>query len=133
MTVAADLLFVYGTLMRGFPLHRLLDGRARYAGQRRVAARLFDLGTYPASVPDAGGSVRGELYQVMDPALWATLDSVEGAQYHRREVIVRSEDGRGLAACIYWYVGSLDRGVPIPGGDYRAHSPAQSIHHQRAC
>jgi hypothetical protein len=35
-----------------------------------------------------------------------------------------------MAACIYWYTGPLDRGVPIPGGDYRAHAPATSIYHQ---
>ena len=29
---------------------------------------------------------------------------------------------------MYWYVGPLDRGVPIPGGDYRAHAPAKSIY-----
>ena len=64
------------------------------------------------------------------PALWTVLDSTEGPQYHRREVTVRSEDGRDLAACIYWYTGALDRGVPIPSGDYRAHAPATSIYHQ---
>ena len=64
------------------------------------------------------------------PTLWAVLDSAEGPQYHRREVTVRSEDGRDQAACIYWYIGPLDRGVPIPGGDYRAHAPATSIYHQ---
>ena len=37
-------------------------------------------------------------------------------------------DGREVTAFIYWYVGPLDRGVPIPGGDYRAHAPARSIH-----
>ncbi len=58
------------------------------------------------------------------------LDSAEGPQYHRRVVTVRSEDGRELAASIYWYIGPLDRGVPIPGGDYRAHAPATSIYHQ---
>jgi gamma-glutamylcyclotransferase (GGCT)/AIG2-like uncharacterized protein YtfP len=124
------LLFTYGTLMRGFRLHRLLDGRAAYLGRGQVSARLIDLGSYPGAVPDTGGALHGEVYRLTDPALWAVLDSTEGAQYHRREVIVRSEDGRELAASMYWYVGPLDRGVPIPGGDYRAHAPATSIHHQ---
>src|SRR5207244_12601202 len=64
------------------------------------------------------------VYRVTDPALWGTLDSAEGPQYHRREVTVRSEDGRDRAAWIYRYIGPLDRGVPIPSGDYRAHAPA---------
>jgi len=123
-------LFTYGTLMRGFRLHRLLDGRARYLGPGQVTGRLVDLGSYPGALPDPVGVVHGEVYRVDDPALWAALDSAEGGQYHRREIIVRGGDGRELAACIYWYIGPLDRGVPIPGGDYRAHAPATSIYHQ---
>ncbi len=125
-----DLLFTYGTLMRGFRLHRLLDRRAVYLGPGQVAGRIVDLGSYPGAVPDRGGRLQGEIYRVADPALWGALDSAEGPQYHRREITVRSEDGRDQAACIYWYIGPLDRGVPIPGGDYRAHAPATSIYHQ---
>jgi gamma-glutamylcyclotransferase (GGCT)/AIG2-like uncharacterized protein YtfP len=123
-----DLAFVYGTLMRGFPLHRLIEGRAEYGGNGMVAARLFDLGAYPAAVPDPRGAVAGEVYRLRESGLWRVLDSVEGPQYHRDEVRVRMADGREVAAFIYWYVGPLDRGVPIPGGDYRAHAPARSIH-----
>ena len=128
--MAESLLFTYGTLMSGFCLHRLLTERAQYVGRGRVPGRIIDLGPYPGALPDAAGTLHGEIYRVLDPALWPVLDSAEGAQYHRREVIVRSEDGRELAACIYWYIGPLDRGVPIPGGDYRAHAPATSIYHQ---
>lgn len=125
-----DLLFTYGTLMRGFRLHRLLAGRAEFLARGQVRARIVDLGSYPGAVPAAGAVLDGEVYRVVDPALWALLDSAEGPQYHRRVVAVRSEDGRELAASIYWYIGPLDRGVPIPGGDYRAHAPATSIYHQ---
>ena len=122
--------FVYGTLMRGFPLHRLIEGRAEYRGQGMVAARLLDLGSYPAAVRDAHGVVIGEVYRLRDTRLWRVLDSAEGPQYHRGEVEVRMADGRAVTAFIYWYVGPLDRGMPIPGGDYRAHAPARSIHHK---
>lgn len=124
------LLFTYGTLMRGFRLDRLLTGRAEFLTRGKVSARIIDLGSYPGAVPDPAATIYGEVYRVADPALWTALDSAEGPQYHRREVTVRSEDGRGLAASIYWYIGPLDRGVPIPGGDYRAHAPAMSIYHQ---
>ncbi|MGH7402957.1 MAG: gamma-glutamylcyclotransferase family protein [Candidatus Rokuibacteriota bacterium] len=127
---SADLLFTYGTLMRGFRLHRLLEGRAEYVARGEVRARIIDLGSYPGAIPDAVGTLHGEVYRVLDTGLWAVLDSAEGAQYHRREVTVRSEDGRELAASIYWYIGPLDRGVPVPGGDYRGHAPATSIYHQ---
>jgi gamma-glutamylcyclotransferase (GGCT)/AIG2-like uncharacterized protein YtfP len=128
--MAADLLFAYGTLMRGFPLHRLLESRAEYVGRSQVAARLFDLGGYPGAVRDPTGVVLGELYRIATPALWTALDSAEGPQYHREEVAVQMPDGGVAAACIYWYRG-VHRGVAIPGGDYRAHAPAQSIHHPR--
>ena len=124
------LLFTYGTLMRGFRLHRFLDGRAEFLTRGQVRARVVDLGSYPGAVPDTSAALHGEVYRVASPTLWAVLDSAEGPQYHRREVTVRSEDGHELAASIYWYIGPLDRGVPIPGGDYRAHAPAMSIYHQ---
>lgn len=127
---AEPLLFVYGTLMRGFPLHALLAGRADYLGEGDVAGLLFDLGSYPAAVRGAGHRVRGELYRLRDPALWRALDSAEGSQYHRGEVEVGMAGGGQVTACIYWYAGPLGRAIPIPGGDYRAHAPAKSIHHR---
>lgn len=128
MQAGGDRVFVYGTLMRGFPLHRLIEGRSEYGGRGTVAARLLDLGTYPAAVPDRHCMVAGELFRLADIGLWRVLDSAEGPQYHRGEVVVRMADGHEVTAFIYWYVGPLDRGVPIPGGDYRAHAPARSIH-----
>ena len=116
--------------MRGFPLHHLLKGQAEYMGRAEARARLLDLGSYPGAVADRDGFVRGEVYRVARPALWAKLDSVEGPQYHRREHTVRMADGSEVTAFIFWYVGPLDRGVPIPDGDYRAHAPARSIHHR---
>ncbi len=122
-----DLLFAYGTLMRGFALHGLVEGRAEYVGPGRIEAQLFDLGLFPAAVP-AHGTVVGEVYRIAEAGLWAVLDSAERPQYHRGEVTVRMPRGGAAPAFIYWYRGPL-RGVPIPGGDYRAHAPAQSIHH----
>ena len=127
---AEPLLFVYGTLMRGYPLHALLEGRSALVGEGVVPGLLFDLGRYPAALPGEGASIRGEVYRLDDAALWRTLDSAEGSRYHRGEVGVRMAGGGQVTACVYWYVGPLDRAVPIPGGDYRAHVPARSIHHR---
>jgi gamma-glutamylcyclotransferase (GGCT)/AIG2-like uncharacterized protein YtfP len=127
---AEPLLFVYGTLLRGFPLHALLEGRADSVGEGEVAGLLFDLGRYPAALRDGGGLIRGEVYRLKAPGLWRALDSAEGSRYHRGEVGVRLAGGRQVTACIYWYVGPLCRAVPIPGGDYRAHAPARSIYHR---
>jgi gamma-glutamylcyclotransferase (GGCT)/AIG2-like uncharacterized protein YtfP len=114
--------------MEGFSLHRLLAQRARRVGTGQVAGRLFDLGAYPGAVSDADGRIVGEVYEIGAPALWTVLDSAEGPQYHRGEVGVRMDDGAERVAFIYWYRGPL-RGILIPGGDYRAHAPARSIHH----
>ena len=128
--MASELLFVYGTLMRGYGLHRLLAGRAAYLGEGKVQGFLFDLGAYPAALPGAGSHVRGEVYRLADPELWQALDSAEGSQYHRGEVGVRLASGGEVTASIYWYVAPLGGAVPIPGGDYRAHAPARSIYHR---
>jgi gamma-glutamylcyclotransferase (GGCT)/AIG2-like uncharacterized protein YtfP len=122
------LAFVYGTLMRGFPLHRLIEARADFEGTGTVPGRLVDLGVYPGAVPDRDGIVAGEVYRLRDSDILRVLDSVEGPQYHRGEVRVRMAGGREVTAFIYWFVGPLGRGVPIPGGDYRAHAPARCIH-----
>ena len=127
---AEPLLFVYGTLMRGFRLHALLEGRADSVGEGEVAGLLFDLGRYPAALRDGGGVIRGEVYRLTDPGLWLALDSAEGNQYHRGQVGVRLAGGGQVTACIYWYVGPLQGAVPIPGGDYRAHAPVKSIYHR---
>ncbi len=125
---APALLLVYGTLMRGFALHHLLEGRASFVGDGALRGRLYDLGAYPGAVPGDDGLIHGEVYRVLEPALWSVLDSAEGAQYHRREASVTIKGSGVRAAFVYWYAGPLGRAVPIPDGDYRAHAPARSIH-----
>ena len=116
--------------MRGFALHALMTELAEWVGEGSAAGRLLDMGRYPGAIPDDRAVIRGEVYRLRSSEHWTALDSAEGPQYHRREVTVRTEDGHELAASIYWYIGPLDRGVPIPGGDYRAHAHAMSIYHQ---
>lgn len=125
---STDLLFVYGTLMRGFPLHHVLAGGTACVGAGWIQGRLVDLGAYPAAVSDAGARVHGELYRVTRAALWRVLDYAEGPQYDRRQTTVRLDGGGAASAFVYWYRGPLDRSVPITGGDYRTHAPARSIH-----
>jgi gamma-glutamylcyclotransferase (GGCT)/AIG2-like uncharacterized protein YtfP len=114
--------------MRGFPLHHMLTGGAAFLGRAAVSARLLDLGRYPAAVPDRASIVRGELYRIDDPSLWAKLDSAEGPQYHREETRVRLAREREAVAHVYWFTGPLGGAVPIPDGDYRMHGPARSLH-----
>ena len=77
MKVVAHLLFAYGTLMRGFPFHRLIAGRCEFIGEGSVNGSLLDLRTYPGAVPDDSETVQGEVYRLLSPQLLATLDREE--------------------------------------------------------
>ena len=59
----ADLVFFYGTLMAGFERrHRAgIDAKLTFRGRGTIHAALFDLGLYPAAVPDPdrGSAGRG--------------------------------------------------------------------------
>ena len=127
---ADELLLAYGTLMRGFRLHALLERRATYLGEASTSGLLFDLGSYPAALKSATGTIHGEVYRLTDPDLLRALDSAEGSQYHREQAGIELASGGTVWAYVYWYVGPLEGAVPVPGGDYRAHAPARSIHHR---
>jgi gamma-glutamylcyclotransferase (GGCT)/AIG2-like uncharacterized protein YtfP len=123
--------------MRGYPLHRVLVGRAAFVGEGRVRGMLLDLGGYPGlvdGVPDATGppragrsrtrpTVKGELYRLDDAELLATLDREEGYNFERLRADVTLADGRRSRAWVYRYRGSRARGTPIPHGDYRRARP----------
>lgn len=129
MRAVADLVFAYGTLMRGFPLHRLIAGRSEFVGPGTVNGLLLDLGDYPGAVPDGSATVHGEVYRLLSSRLVATLDREEGYRpdapsaslYVRRRAAVRMTDGREVTAWTYWYNGPRGRATPIPDGDYRRH------------
>lgn len=112
--------------MRGLPLHGLIAEGATFVGEGVILARLLDMGRYPGAIPDGSARLRGELFRLESDALWRTLDSAEGPQYHRTRVTVEMA-GSQIVAYVYWYHGPLDRGLPVPGGDWRAHAPARSI------
>lgn len=128
-TVAAHL-FVYGTLMRGFELHPLLDG-ATWIGRGTVAGRLHDMGGYPALLVggEREGAVRGEVYRLPeDPRVLARLDVAEGcgrardpAAFARRVRPVRMDSGGELMAWLYVGPPRAARFPRVAGGDYREH------------
>ncbi|MEQ9411068.1 MAG: gamma-glutamylcyclotransferase family protein [Fuerstiella sp.] len=74
------LLFVYGSLKRGFALHDHLRDQI-FLGETSTQPtyRLFDCGPYPAMVKVAANGVRvkGEVFQVSHHCL-TQLDEVEG-------------------------------------------------------
>jgi gamma-glutamylcyclotransferase (GGCT)/AIG2-like uncharacterized protein YtfP len=117
-TEPPDFLFVYGTLMRGQPLHAVLARRARFVARGHVRGRLLSLGPYPGLVVGPA-RVRGELLRVDDPELLAAVDHEEGYNFVRRRAAVTLLDGRRVRAWIYRYCGPRDTATPIPSGDWR--------------
>lgn len=87
--MARVLVFVYGTLKRGWPANQLLAGQ-EFVGPACTESRyrLFDQGSYPCLVEDrhSGLAVRGELWRV-DEMVLPQLDAYEGIYLFRRDRI----------------------------------------------
>lgn len=101
--------FVYGTLKRGFPNHKFLDG-ARLLGLAQTVAAypMLVQGQYfsPALLPEPGQGHRitGELWQV-DEAKLAELDALETTHLptgYIREMIDIERDGVRARAWTYF-------------------------------
>ena len=88
-----SLLFVYGSLMRGFQYNELLSD-AEFVARTRTEPgwTLLDLGRYPGVI--AGSQrIEGELYRLPDTML-AGLDRLEGCPELYRRVTTSLEDAR---------------------------------------
>jgi len=131
-TVVADLVFFYGTLMAGFDRRRRagIDSHLTYIGRGAIRAALFDLGLYPAAVPAPEGVVRGEVYEMTEPAtVLSALDEIEGYRaedpdrslYVRAQTDVRLPDDSQAVAWVYFYNAPLGRALRIASGDYFDH------------
>ena len=128
-SAVVTLVFFYGTLMTGFDRRRRLglDDQLSFRGRGWIRAALFDLGLYPAAVPNSDGKVWGELFEVADPSRVLTaLDEIEGhdvrtpetSLYVRRQVAVRLGDDSDAEAWAYFYNAPLGAAPRIPSGDY---------------
>jgi gamma-glutamylcyclotransferase (GGCT)/AIG2-like uncharacterized protein YtfP len=124
-----ELVFVYGSLMRGFDLHHLMKA-GELLGAGAVDGTLVSLGRYPALV-DAPGRVRGEVYRFDDlAAALDVLDDVEefdpadpeNSVYVRAARQVALDGGSDVIAWVYVYHRDA-AGLPrVSGGDWRAHA-----------
>ena len=100
------LIFVYGSLKRGYGLHHLLE-RQVYCGTVATCPlyRIFDLGTYPGLVDwPEGLAVLGEVYQV-DQECLRKLDDAEGVDqglYARRAVKLQSPFEKVEVSAWFW-------------------------------
>ncbi len=123
--MTADLLFVYGTLMRGYshPMARLLSANADFLGQASCRGRLYKVKHYPGLVLSdaAGETVFGELYRLRAVEdLLREFDMYEACgegfpeptQYVRQILTVTLADGVTREAWTYiynWPVTGLSR------------------------
>ncbi len=123
--MTSDLLFVYGTLMRGYshPMARLLSANADYLGEASCRGRLYKVKHYPGLVEsdDTADVVFGELYRLRAADdLLREFDMYEACgegfaeptQYVRRMLPVTLADGSTSQAWTYiynWPVAALSR------------------------
>jgi gamma-glutamylcyclotransferase (GGCT)/AIG2-like uncharacterized protein YtfP len=111
-----DLLFVYGTLMRGYdhPMSRLLSANAAFEGEATCQGRLHLIRHYPGLVlsGEAADVVHGELYRLREPdALLREFDMYEACgegfaeptEYLRRVLPVTRAEGGAVEAWTYLY------------------------------
>ncbi len=114
--MTSDLLFVYGTLMRGYvhPMAKLLSANADFLGEVSCRGRLYMVKHYPGLVlsDDANEIVHGELYRLREPeALLREFDMYEACgegfpeptQYVRQMLPVALADGSPDEAWTYIY------------------------------
>lgn len=116
-----DVLFVYGTLMRGYdhPMARLLEANADFLGEAQCPGRLYLVRHYPGLVDsnDPADRVHGQLYRLHRPReLLMKLDDYEGcgpdapppAEYRREPRPITTADGTTQQAWVYLYTWPLD-------------------------
>jgi gamma-glutamylcyclotransferase (GGCT)/AIG2-like uncharacterized protein YtfP len=127
-----NLLFVYGTLRRGFCRHHTLRRlRAKSAGRGTIRAKLFNLGEFPGARPSglASALVVGELYALPEAGqAFRILDAVEGIRTHaperslfkRETVDITLADKRRVTAWVYFLNRGLRARRRIVSGDYAA-------------
>jgi gamma-glutamylcyclotransferase (GGCT)/AIG2-like uncharacterized protein YtfP len=126
-----DLLFVYGTLMRGFdhPMARLLDANADFLGEAQTAGRLYLVRHYPGLVDsdEAAERVHGQLFRLRGPSdVLAQLDDYEGCgetaapphEFIRAMRPVTDVTGTVRQAWVYLYNWKLDSLPRIADGRF---------------
>jgi gamma-glutamylcyclotransferase (GGCT)/AIG2-like uncharacterized protein YtfP len=125
-----DLVFVYGTLMRGFdhPMSKLLSNGADFLGEASCQGRLYMVAHYPGLLHsgDAADVVSGELFRLRDvDGLMAALDDYEsiGPEYetptlYLREVVPVTLGDAVVEAWTYIYNRPVDEAKRISSGKF---------------
>lgn len=94
-----ELLFVYGSLKKGFDNHNLIAEYAKRLGRAHTVKKfgMFEdtFGNYPYLIHSPYEKIKGELYSIVRKELMEKIDEFEGApDYYKREKIeVKSHHG----------------------------------------
>ncbi|HLE17957.1 MAG TPA: gamma-glutamylcyclotransferase family protein [Syntrophales bacterium] len=133
--MSKEKIFVYGTLRKGFPLHRYLADKARFVGAGTIRGALYDLGEYPGVVQSNKGEVKGELYELENASKYLReLDRIEefdpenpeNSLFIRSLTDVKLADKKTTKAWVYFLPSKPARARLILDGDYqRREKPAQ--------
>jgi len=95
----SELLFIYGSLKKGFDNHHLLSKHSKRLGKAITVGKfgMFEdsFGNYPYLVPVPKMRIHGELYLIERRELLERLDLFEGAPeyYERKKILVKSHRG----------------------------------------
>ncbi len=114
-----QILFLYGSLMRGLANHNLLSSEVEFIaeGLTEPTYSLLDLGPYPGAVAGGRSALHGELYAVPRGDL-PRLDAFEGVPsfYHRVRTTLDVPEG---TAWIYLLTTLPYGAAYIPSGSWR--------------
>lgn len=113
----SNYLFVYGSLLSGFknPAYEYITRYFEFLGDATANGSMYDLGEYPAAVPDeTGRKIIGELYKIKDQRQLsyaiAQLDGYEGLSPeegensdYKREVAPVQCNNEAFSAWVYWF------------------------------
>ena len=94
-----EMLFVYGSLKKGFDNHHLLSKHAKRIGKAITMSKfgMFEdsFGNYPYLIPVPQMRIHGELYEIHRKELLEKLDRFEGYPdyYERKKILVKTHRG----------------------------------------
>ena len=129
--MTSDLLFVYGTLMRGYahPMARMLSANADFVGEARCRGRLYLVKHYPGLLlsDDPADIVFGEVFRLRQPTdMLREFDMYEACgqgfaeptQYVRRMLPLTLDGGAASEAWTYIYNWPVDTLPRIASGRF---------------
>lgn len=98
-----ELLFVYGSLKKGFDNHDLIKKSTRRIGKAKTVRKFGmyedSFGNYPYLTYLEKNKIEGELYEIKRKELMDKIDVFEGAPdyYQREKILVKTHVGRQRA------------------------------------